>query len=298
MKKLPFTGSGVAMVTPFTQDNTIDYESVASLIEMHIKYKTDCIIACGTTGEASVLTDDEQENLIRFCVQCANGRIPIIAGAGSNNTKALVTKAQRAEAAGADGILSVTPFYNKANYTGLIGHYKALAKAVKLPIILYNVPSRTGMNMPVPAYLELSEEENIVGVKEASGNIAYVSEIRSRVPSLAIYAGNDDMTVPVMSLGGVGVISVLGNILPDKVSKMCSLALSGKIIEAGEMQNELLPLIKELFFEVNPIPVKNAMRRLGYIVGSTRLPLGKPDEEKLDSLMNLLINRYGAEKLI
>lgn len=296
MKKLPFTGSGVAMVTPFTDDDKINYESVSELVEMHINHKTDCIIVCGTTGEASVLTDDEQEELIRRTVKCANGRIPVIAGAGSNNTKALVTKAKRAEAAGADGILSVTPFYNKANTTGLIEHYKSLSCAVKLPIIVYNVPSRTGMNIPISAYHELEQFENIVGVKEASGSISYVSEIRSAAPSLGIYSGNDDMTVPVISLGGVGVISVLGNIFPDELSEMCRLALTGDISKAGEMQNEFIPAIKALFSEVNPIPVKSAMRILGYKVGRTRLPLGEPDSEKLGFLMRLLLNGYGAKK--
>ena len=297
MKKLPFTGSGVAMVTPFTYDDKIDYESISSLTEMHISHKTDSIIVCGTTGEASVLSEEEQEKLIRFCVKCADGRIPIVAGAGSNNTKALITKAKRAEAAGADAILSVTPFYNKANDTGLLEHYRSLAEAVSLPVIVYNVPSRTGMSIPAGMYHELEKIKNIVGVKEASGNISYVSEIRSAAPSLGIYSGSDDMTVPVISLGGAGVISVLGNIFPEELAVMCRLALSGETAKAGEIQNKFIPAVKALFCEVNPIPIKNAMRLLGYNVGRTRLPLGEMDKEKLDFMMKLLINDFDAEML-
>lgn len=296
MKKLPFMGSGVALVTPFTEDNKIDYDSLSELIEMHIRHKTDAIVICGTTGEASTLTDDEQEAIIGFAVKFAAGRIPVIAGAGSNNTAALIEKAKRAENAGADAILSVTPFYNKANYSGVTAHYECLSHTVDIPIIIYNVPSRTGMSMPVDALERLSELDNIVGIKEASGNAAFVSKIRYSVPEIGVYSGNDDIVVPVMALGGVGVISVCANIFPDRVHEMCRLMLDGKTAEAAKLQNGLSEVNEKLFSEVNPIPVKSAMNTLGYRVGKTRLPLGKMDRKRFDDMMKVLYD-YGAERL-
>ena len=296
MKKLPFIGSGVALVTPFTEDNRIDYDTLSELIQMHIRHKTDAIIVCGTTGEASTLTDDEQEELISFSVKCANGKIPVIAGAGSNNTSALIIKAKRAENAGACAVLSVTPFYNKANLCGITAHYESLAQAIDIPIIIYNVPSRTGMSIPVEALSRLAKIDNIVGIKEASGNVAFVSKIRHLVPDMGIYSGNDDIAVPVMALGGVGVISVCANIFPDRVHDMCSLMGDGKTADAAKLQNELCVVNEKLFCEVNPIPVKNAMNALGYSVGKTRLPLGEMDKKKFDDMMKVLYD-YGAERL-
>lgn len=296
MKKLPFIGSGVALVTPFTEDNRIDYDTLSELIQMHIRHKTDAIIVCGTTGEASTLTDDEQEELISFSVKCANGKIPVIAGAGSNNTSALIIKAKRAENAGACAVLSVTPFYNKANLSGITAHYESLAQAIDIPIIIYNVPSRTGMSIPVEAFSRLAEIDNIVGIKESSGNVAFVSKIRHLVPDMGIYSGNDDIAVPVMALGGVGVISVCANIFPDWVHEMCSLMGVGKTADAAKLQNELFGVNEKLFCEVNPIPVKNAMNALGYGVGKTRLPLGEMDKNKFDDMMKVLYD-YGAERL-
>ena len=296
MKKLPFIGSGVALVTPFTEDYRIDYDTLSELIQMHIRHKTDAIIVCGTTGEASTLTDDEQEELISFSVKCANGKIPVIAGAGSNNTSALIIKAKRAENAGACAVLSVTPFYNKANLCGITAHYESLAQAIDIPIIIYNVPSRTGMSIPVEALSRLAKIDNIVGIKESSGNVAFASKIRYLVPDIGIYSGNDDIAVPVMALGGVGVISVCANIFPDRVHDMCSLMHDGKTADAAKLQNELCVVNEKLFCEVNPIPVKNAMNALGYSVGKTRLPLGEMDKKKFDDMMKVLYD-YGAERL-
>jgi len=285
MKKIIFKGSGVALVTPFTNENNVDFTVLEKLIEMHISKGTDALIVCGTTGEASTLSDDEQEQIISFAVKCSNSRIPVIAGAGSNNTKNVITKVKRAQNAGADAILSVTPFYNKANKSGIIEHYTKIAEAVDLPVIIYNVPSRTGMNMSIEALEELSKIDNIVAVKEASGNMAYACEIASRVPDLYLYSGNDDITVPIMSIGGVGVISVAANIFPEEFHKMCMLMLEEKCYKACEIQNRIQTVLKMLFCEVNPIPIKNAMNKLGYNVGHTRLPLGKMDEKLLESLV-------------
>ena len=296
MKNLPFFGSGVALVTPFTNDNKLDFECLEQLINMHIKHKTDAIVVCGTTGEASTLSDDEQEALIDFSVKCADGKIPIIAGAGSNNTEALIKKAKRAESVGADAILSVTPFYNKANSDGIGEHYKSLCNAVSLPIIVYNVPQRTGMAVSVKDLKNLYKIENIVGIKEASGDVSFVSKIRYEMPEIGVYSGNDDICVPIMSLGGVGVISVCANIFPEEMHQICALMSMGNVLEAQKLQVGISKVIEALFCEVNPIPVKNAMRALGYHVGKTRLPLGKMNEEKYKNMMQVLYD-YGAKKL-
>lgn len=296
MKTLPFTGSGVAIVTPFLENHEIDYESLAELIEMHIARKTDAIIICGTTGEASAMPDDEHLAAIAFTVKQVNGRIPVIAGTGSNDTYHAINLSKRAEQLGADALLSVTPYYNKANTSGLIAHFKAIAEAVNIPIILYNVPSRTGVNFSISVLKELAKIDNIVALKEASGNISYLAQVAAEVPELYLYSGNDDMIVPTMSLGGVGVISVVANIFPDETHDICEKFASGDIEGSRKLQLEMLDLINKLFIEVNPVPVKSAMKELGYRVGNLRLPLGPMSDDNLKILMDAL-NAYGAKKL-
>ena len=296
MKTLPFTGSGVALVTPFLENHEIDYASLAELIEMHIERKTDAIIICGTTGEASAMPDDEHLAAIAFTVKQVNGRIPVIAGTGSNDTYHAINLSKRAEQLGADGLLSVTPYYNKANTSGLIAHFRAIADAVNIPIILYNVPSRTGVNFSISVLKELAKIDNIVGLKEASGNISYLAQVAAEVPELYLYSGNDVMIVPTMSLGGVGVISVVANIFPDETHDICEKFASGDIEGSRKLQLEMLDLINKLFIEVNPVPVKSAMKELGYKVGNLRLPLGPMNDDNLKTLMDAL-NAYGAKKL-
>lgn len=296
MKTLPFTGSGVAIVTPFLENHEIDYESLAELIEMHIARKTDAIIICGTTGEASAMPDDEHLAAIAFTVKQVNGRIPVIAGTGSNDTYHAINLSKRAEQLGADGLLSVTPYYNKANTSGLIAHFKAIADAVNIPIILYNVPSRTGVNFSISVLKELAKIDNIVALKEASGNISYLAQVAAEVPELYLYSGNDDMIVPTMALGGVGVISVVANIFPDETHDICEKFANGDIEGSRKLQLEMLDLINKLFIEVNPVPVKSAMKELGYRVGNLRLPLGPMNDDNLKVLMDAL-NAYGAKKL-
>lgn len=295
MKKIPFTGSGVAIVTPFDGDK-VNYDALGELIEMHIANKTDAIIICGTTGEASTMPDAEHLAVIAYAVEKTAGRIPVIAGTGSNDTAHAVRLSVEAEKAGADGILSVTPYYNKTTQKGLISHFTAIAKAVTIPIILYNVPSRTGVAISIPVLQELAKLDNIVAVKEASGNISYAAQVAAKVPDLYIYSGNDDMIVPVMSLGGKGVISVLANILPAETHDICQKYLDGDVQQACRQQLELLDLINTLFIEVNPVPVKVAMRELGYPVGNLRLPLDEMEEANLEKLRNTLV-RYGVKKL-
>ncbi len=296
MKQLPFTGSGVAIVTPFTDNHEINYNSLGELIEMHIERKTDAIIICGTTGEASAMPDEEHLAAIEYTVKQANHRIPIIAGTGSNDTNHAINLSKRAEQLGADGLLSVTPYYNKANKSGVIAHFKAIAKAVDIPIILYNVPSRTGMNFSIDVLKELAKIDNIVGLKEASGNISYTAKVAAEVPELYLYSGNDDMIVPMMSLGGKGVISVVANILPDETHDICEMFLNGDIEGSRKLQLQMLDLINKLFIEVNPVPVKYAMKELGYKVGDVRLPLGPLDENNLKILMESL-EAFGVKKL-
>ncbi len=297
MKTLPFTGSGVAIVTPFTDNHEIDYDSLSELIEMHIAHKTDAIVICGTTGEASAMPDDEHLAAIAYTVKQVNHRIPVIAGTGSNDTAHAINLSKRAAQLGADGLLSVTPYYNKANKSGVIAHFRAIAEAVNIPIILYNVPSRTGMTFSIDVLKELSKIDNIVGLKEASGNISYLAQVAAEVPELHIYSGNDDMIVPVMSLGGVGVISVVANIFPDETHDICEMYSNGDVEGSRKLQLEMLDLINKLFIEVNPVPVKSAMKALGYRVGDLRLPLGPMDDKNLQVLMEAL-EAFGAKKLI
>ena len=289
MKTLPFTGSGVAIVTPFDGDKT-NYDALGELIEMHIAKKTDAIIICGTTGEASTMPDAEHLAAIEYTVKKVAGRIPVIAGTGSNETAHAIELSKKAEEIGVDGLLQVTPYYNKATQKGLIAHFSAIANAVSIPIILYNVPSRTGMSIAVSTLKELAKIDNIVAIKEASGNISYTAQVAAEVPELYIYSGNDDMIVPVMSLGGKGVISVLANVLPEETHEMCQSFLDGDADKARKLQLDLLDLVNKLFIEVNPIPVKTALGLMGYKVGNLRLPLTEMDGANKEALKQAMVN--------
>ena len=282
-KILPFTGSGVAIVTPFDGYKT-NYDELGRLIDMNIENGTDAIIICGTTGEASTMPDAEHLAAIEYTVKKVNGRVPVIAGTGSNETAHAVELSKKAEELGADGLLQVTPYYNKASAKGLIAHFTAVAEAVSIPVILYNVPSRTGVNIPIPVLKELAKLPNIVAIKEASGNISYTAKIAAEVPELYIYSGNDDMIIPVLSLGGKGVISVLANVMPQETHDMCQAFFDGDTEKAKEMQLKYLDLIDSLFIEVNPIPVKTALGLMGYNVRNLRLPLIDMEEKNLETL--------------
>lgn len=295
MKTLTFTGSGVAIVTPF-KELSVDYDALGELLEMHIANKTDAIVICGTSGEASTMPNEEHIAVIEYAVKKVAGRIPVIAGTGSNDTAHAVFLTKEAEKAGADAVLSVTPYYNKANASGLYEHFKAIAESCTIPVILYNVPSRTGVNIPVPTLKELAKIDNIVAIKEASGNIGYVAQIAAEVPELHIYSGNDDMIVPIMSLGGKGVISVVANILPEQTHNICADYLSGNVEASRKLQLEMLDVINNLFIEVNPVPVKTAMDILGYKVGNLRLPLSVMSDANRTKLENSL-KAYGVKKL-
>lgn len=294
-KTLPFTGAGVAIVTPFDGMKT-NYDELGKLIEMHIANKTDAIIICGTTGEASTMPDSEHLAAIEYTVKKAAKRIPVIAGTGSNDTHHAVELSKKAEELGADGLLVVTPYYNKATQKGLIAHFTEIANSVNIPIILYNVPGRTGMAFSIPTLKELAKLDNIVAVKEASGNISYVAKVAAEVPELYIYSGNDDMIVPVLSLGGKGVISVVSNILPQETHDICEKFFNGDIEGARKLQLDMLELINNLFIEVNPVPVKVVMRELGYNVGNLRMPLCDMEDANLEILKKSLAD-FGVKKL-
>ena len=292
MKNTVFTGSAVAIITPF-KNGEIDYESFGRVLDMQLASKTDAIVVCGTTGEASTLSDAEHVDAIRFACERVNKRKPVIAGTGSNDTAYSLWLSKEAEAAGADALLLVTPYYNKATPKGLIKHFSAVADNVGIPSILYNVPSRTGCNIPLSVYRELCEHENIVATKEASGNLSAVAEIAEACgDKLDIYSGNDDQIVPILSLGGKGVISVLSNVLPDETHDMCQLFFEGKVDEAAKMQIKYLELINKLFCEVNPIPVKTAMALMGYCDLEMRLPLCEM-EDKNKAALEATLKKYG-----
>lgn len=293
MKKLPFTGSGVALVTPFNADGSINFDKLGELIEFHIENKTDAIIVCGTTGEAATMPDSEHLSVVEYAVKKAAGRIPIIAGTGSNDTNHGINLSKEAERLGADGLLLVTPYYNKATQKGLILHYEAIAKAVSIPIILYSVPSRTGVNITPETLLKLSEIPNIVAVKEASGNISQVAKIAALCgDKMAIYSGDDNMTVPVMSLGGKGVISVIANILPKETHDLTEKYANGDLTGALKLQLSMLNVMESMFYEVNPIPVKTAMNMLGFEVGPLRMPMCEMEEGNAAKLKAALVD-YG-----
>ncbi|MEG0853648.1 MAG: 4-hydroxy-tetrahydrodipicolinate synthase [Angelakisella sp.] len=273
-KDIIFTGSAVAIVTPMREDSSIDYEQLGTLIDMQIMGKTDAIVICGTTGESSTMTDDEHVECIKYTVKRVAGRVPVIAGAGSNDTAYAIWLSKEAEAAGADALLHVTPYYNKCTQKGLVAHFTAIADSTPLPIILYNVPSRTGMTIKPETYLELSRHPRIVATKEASGDISAIAKTAQLCgEALTIYSGNDDQIVPVLSLGGKGVISVLANAAPQQTHDIVDAYLSGDIARSLELQLRYLPLVEAIFCEVNPIPIKEAMNLMGFKCGNCRLPL-------------------------
>ncbi len=290
-KVLPFTGAGVAIITPFDGDRT-NYDELGRIIEDQIAGGTDAIIICGTTGEASTMPDDEHLAAIKYAVDKTAGRIPVIAGTGSNDTAHAVMLSKKAEEYGADGLLQVTPYYNKASQKGLIKHFTAIAESVSIPIILYNVPSRTGVSISIPVLKELAKIDNIVGIKEASGNISYTAKVAAQVPELYIYSGNDDMIVPILSIGGKGVISVLSNVCPKETHDMCQAFFDGDTKKAAQLQLKYLELINTLFIEVNPIPVKTAMRLKGYNAGNLRMPMCEMEEQNLEALKTCM-KKYG-----
>lgn len=289
-----FKGSGVAIITPFN-DEGVDFVKLEELLEWHIAEGTDAIVICGTTGESATMTDEEQKAAIKFTVETVNKRIPVIAGAGSNDTAHSVELSKYADEIGADGLLIVTPYYNKTTQKGLIKHYETIANEVNTPIIIYNVPGRTGLNILPQTVAELAKHPNIRGIKEASGNIAQVAEISRLVPDdFYIYSGNDDMIVPLLSVGGHGVISVVANILPKDTHNMVHYFLDGDFEAAKNLQLDMKALIDSLFIEVNPIPVKEAMNILGMNVGECRLPLVSMSEDNRAKL-EAEIRKYGVE---
>ena len=284
-----FTGSGVALITPFDENGEVNYSRLREILEFHVINHTDAIIVTGTTGEGSTLNVEEKISVIEFTVNIINNRIPVIAGTGSNDTRHAAEFSKRVEKLGVDGLLVVTPYYNKGNENGIYEHYKTLAEGVKIPVILYNVPSRTGVNLSIPLLKRLAQIENITALKEASGNISYVAEVAREVPELDIYSGNDDMVVPVLSLGGKGVISVSANIIPDISHDMTVSFLKGDVKKARELQLKYNDLVNALFLETNPAPIKEAMNFLGYEVGNCRLPLGVMEEANRRKLTDILI---------
>lgn len=288
MKKVIFEGCGTAIVTPFT-DEGVNFEEFRKLIEFQIENNVDAIIVCGTTGEASTMTEQEKKETIKFAIDIAKERTKVIVGTGSNNTKAAVEMSRFAEEAGADGILVVTPYYNKTTQAGLIAHYTEIAKNVNLPIIIYSVPGRTGVNILPETCLELSKIENIVAIKEASGNLSQVAKIASLCrDDLAIYSGNDDQIVPVLSLGGKGVISVLSNVMPKYTHDMVQKYFDGDVKDATRMQLDVIDLTDALFVEVNPIPAKYALNLMGFDFGVPRLPLIELSDKNKELMKNVM----------
>ncbi len=289
-----FKGSGVALVTPF-KEGKVNFDKLGELVEYHIQEKTDALIVCGTTGEASTMSEEEQLQTIQYVVEKTNKRIPVIAGTGSNNTSHAIELSKKAEEIGVDGLLVITPYYNKSTQKGLIAHFTAIANAVNTPIIVYNVPGRTGVNIAADTLKELAKINNIIGVKEASGNISFVAEIARVCPrDFAIYSGNDDMILPLLSLGGSGVISVVANICPKDTHDLVKKYFEGDIKGSRKLQLDMKALIDALFIEVNPIPIKTAMNLLGFEMGDLRLPLIEMNLPNLEILKKELIN-YGFE---
>jgi len=289
-----FKGSGVAIITPFNEKG-IDFEKLGELLDWHVANFTDAIIICGTTGEASTISDDEKKAAYKYTAERIAGRIPVIAGTGSNDTHHSIELSKYAESVGCDGVLCVTPYYNKTTQKGLIAHYTAIADSINIPVIIYNVPGRTGLNINPDTLKVLSKHKNIAGVKEASGNISQVVEIGMFCDeNFCMYSGNDDQVVPLLSVGGIGVISVVANIAPKVMHDMVVSFLEGDTKHAMELQLSIKPLNDALFCEVNPIPIKTAMNLLGYNVGILRLPLVDMAEKNLEHLRNELIN-YGYE---
>lgn len=285
-----FEGSGTAIITPFHTDGSINFSKLEELIDFQLDNGTDSIIICGTTGEASTMCDEEHLECIKIAVDRVNGKVPVIAGTGSNDTRHGMELTRNAARLGADATLQVTPYYNKTTQKGLIEHFKAIAGSADIPMILYNVPSRTGMNITPQTAYELSKYDFTIGIKEASGNISQVAQIASLCgDSLPIYSGNDDQIIPILSLGGKGVISVLSNVAPKQTHDLVRLYLDGQHDAALKLQLDFLPLIDALFCEVNPIPVKEALNLMGYEVGPCRLPLEKMEPCNIEKLRNALI---------
>lgn len=287
-----FTGSGVAIVTPFNDDG-VDYSKLEELLEWHVKMGTDAVIICGTTGEASTMSLEERQKTIKFTIDVIRKRIPVIAGTGSNNTKSAVEMSKWADEAGADGLLVITPYYNKTTQRGCVEHFKAIAREVKKPIIIYNVPGRTGLNILPETLYELTNVPNICGVKEASSDIVQIAKVAQLCgDKLDIYSGNDDQVVPILSLGGKGVISVVANILPKDTHDMVQKFFEGDLKGSLNLQLKMLPLVKALFIETNPIPVKEAMNLMGMGAGNLRLPLVNMSQKNMEILKKEML-AYG-----
>ncbi len=286
-----FKGAGVALITPFNEDLTVNYDMLGALIERQIEGKTDAIIVCGTTGEPATMTEEEKLSVIKYTVEKVAGRIPVVAGTGGNSTQVVVDFSKKVQALGVDGLLVVTPFYNKATQNGLYAHYTEVSKAVSLPIIMYNVPSRTGCNILPETAVRLARDcENIVGIKEACGDISQVTKLAKMSKGiLDIYSGNDDQIIPILSVGGVGVISVLSNVAPKETHDIVMEYLEGDRERALDIQLRYLDLINALFCEVNPIPVKGAMNIMGYNVGKLRLPLTELEESHKEYVKACLV---------
>jgi 4-hydroxy-tetrahydrodipicolinate synthase len=292
MKSPLFTGSAVAIVTPFGRDGKVNFAKLGELIDFQIRNGTSAIVICGTTGESATQSLDEHNETVSFAIKHTAGRVPVIAGGGSNDTQAALYLCQHAQEQGADGLLLVTPYYNKATQKGLVKHFEYIADSVNIPVILYNVPVRTGVNISVDTYAQLSKHKNITGVKEAGGDIELVSRtlIATQGEDFSVWSGDDKLAVPMMSLGAVGVISVLANILPRPVAELCSYALDGDFAKARELHLKYFALMDAMFYEVNPIPVKTALNLLGYDAGELRLPLCEMEPSNLERLKTALTN--------
>ena len=294
MTKTPiFTGAGTAIITPMNDDFSINYDELGRLLDYQIENQIDSIVICGTTGEASAMDDKEHISVIEYACKHVNKKVPVIAGTGSNDTRHCIHLSQAAKDVGADALLQVTPYYNKTNQKGLVKHFETICSEVGLPVVLYNVPSRTGMSISIDAYKELAENPLIVGTKEASGDISHIAKVAQACgDKLPIYSGNDDQILPIMSLGGIGVISVASNILPKELHNICKLYLDGNVKESQKLQLDLLTLMNSLFIDVNPIPVKVAANLVGWNAGPCRMPLYDMDASKIETL-KLELQRYG-----
>ncbi|MBO5163128.1 MAG: 4-hydroxy-tetrahydrodipicolinate synthase [Ruminococcus sp.] len=296
MKNTIFTGAAIAIITPMNANGSINYGVLGEMIDTQIESGTDAIVICGTTGEASTMTDDEHLECIRFAVERTAKRVPVIAGTGSNDTAYAVKLSKEAEAVGADALLVVTPYYNKTTQRGLIAHFTAIADAVNIPLVLYNIPGRTGMNMEIATVKELAKHRNIAAVKEASGNISYAAKLIAECGDMIdVYSGNDDMIVPLMSLGAKGVISVLSHVVPKETHDMVQYCLDNNFAEATKLQIDYLDLINSLFIEVNPIPVKEAVNMMGVNAGPCRLPLVEMTEEH-KAVLRAAMQKHGLIK--
>ena len=288
MKKVIFRGAAVAIITPFTEDG-VNFPELGRILEDQLAHGTDAVVITGTTGESSTMTDEEHKAAIKFAVEQVKGRVPVIAGTGSNETAYAIQLSQYAEKVGADGLLLVTPYYNTCTQQGLVKHFTAIADSVDIPVVLYDVPSRTGVGIKLETYVELAKHPRIVAVKEANGDLSAIARLRHACgDSLTVYSGNDDQIVPILSLGGQGVISVLSNVVPQQTHDICQLYFDGKVQESAALQLKLIDLIDALFSEVNPIPVKTAMRLLGYAAGPLRLPLCDMEPMPVEQLKTAL----------